>query len=638
MKSCYKILISVFLIFSILVPYYSYAKTIVETPPLGFSFLWHWLGKSFVSSIGEKVSDKIIEWTVAVLEVFLAALTYFLAIFTWLFDKVIDYNLNTATFDPNANNGFISAGWEKLRDLVSLFFIFIVLIIAIATIIGWETYGVKKALPTLIVVILLINFSLLFARYIIEFSNGLSGFLRENITREGVNLGGTATSSLAELIGQGLSLQKISDLHQQRNTGNLQRTRDIIIGLLFSIFIILLASFVFFTAAITFIFRVVVLWILMILAPVAMFLWALPGTSGYAKSWLNQLLKNAFALPIFIFFLLLIIILLAAIMPDMQSFNINPSLILQENEAGLNAKGVFLTFVLNYFLIIGLFLAALWSAKAMGAAGASTVINFGDRAKGWAMGAMGRGASLAGYGIKSGTEKIAERKDEGRITRGAQFLSRKAFPAIETIGKYGKWVTTGKYKETPEEKAAEKAKAQAPVMSQKGLEYEINKIKERGGYKKVLSIYEKQLQKITGRGIPPPPSQKLSPEWAMEKLNQQPKIGGERAGIVQHLPEQTIKNLPRGFFEEKSNLEAMSLRMRSGQLRAVLERGDEGSVKFVEHLQSLGATVDQVADKLRNMGNIDLANWMSSTIGRPIIKEHIEGGKKSSSESPGQSV
>src|SRR3989344_684841 len=68
----------------------------------------------------------------------------------------------------------ITIGWGITRDVANIFFIFILLIIAIATILRLESYGAKQLLPKLIILALLINFSLVIATTIVDASNVLA--------------------------------------------------------------------------------------------------------------------------------------------------------------------------------------------------------------------------------------------------------------------------------------------------------------------------------------------------------------------------------------------------------------------------------------------------------------------------------
>ena len=62
------------------------------------------------------------------------------------------------------SNALVQAGWNFTSGLTNLFFILALLGIALAYIFKAETWGMKKALPQLIIAALLINFSLLFAQ------------------------------------------------------------------------------------------------------------------------------------------------------------------------------------------------------------------------------------------------------------------------------------------------------------------------------------------------------------------------------------------------------------------------------------------------------------------------------------------
>ena len=69
------------------------------------------------------------------------------------------------------SDSFIEAGWPVVRDISNIFFVFILLWIALATIFDVETYSAKKLLPKFIISALLINFSLPIAIFIISLSN-----------------------------------------------------------------------------------------------------------------------------------------------------------------------------------------------------------------------------------------------------------------------------------------------------------------------------------------------------------------------------------------------------------------------------------------------------------------------------------
>src|SRR3990167_2811170 len=104
-----------------------------------------------------------------------------------LFDMSVGFTLDNDNYSSSKIDA-IDAGWTFSRDIVNIFFIFILLFIAIATILGIESYGAKSLLARLIVVALLVNFSLLATRGIIYVSNSLA----VQIYNSQVNIGDTA--------------------------------------------------------------------------------------------------------------------------------------------------------------------------------------------------------------------------------------------------------------------------------------------------------------------------------------------------------------------------------------------------------------------------------------------------------------
>ena len=65
----------------------------------------------------------------------------------------------------------IKDGWTLVRDLLNLVFIFILLFAAISTILQYGGFEIKKVLPSLIVVALLVNFSMMIAKMVIDASH-----------------------------------------------------------------------------------------------------------------------------------------------------------------------------------------------------------------------------------------------------------------------------------------------------------------------------------------------------------------------------------------------------------------------------------------------------------------------------------
>ena len=65
----------------------------------------------------------------------------------------------------------INAGWTIFRDVGNILIIGLFVFIAISMILGLKTYGDKKLVANLILIAVLVNFSLLFTKIIVDFSN-----------------------------------------------------------------------------------------------------------------------------------------------------------------------------------------------------------------------------------------------------------------------------------------------------------------------------------------------------------------------------------------------------------------------------------------------------------------------------------
>ncbi|MES3031966.1 MAG: hypothetical protein V4699_01855 [Patescibacteria group bacterium] len=86
-----------------------------------------------------------------------------------LFDIVVALSLDSATYKV----GFIDQAWVVVRDFSNIFFILVLLYVAIQTILGMG-HETKKVIVQVIVMALLINFSMFFTKVVIDSSNILA--------------------------------------------------------------------------------------------------------------------------------------------------------------------------------------------------------------------------------------------------------------------------------------------------------------------------------------------------------------------------------------------------------------------------------------------------------------------------------
>lgn len=238
------------------------------------------------------------------------------------------------TLDSNSYKGssaaFVEQGWKITRDIANILFIFILLWTGISTILGSHSVNAKKTIGMTIIIALLLNFSLFFARVIIDASNILGGVFYNNIgTNDTSNVQNPwiseNTKNISVAIVSTFNPQKV---FEQASTLKLTSQSGVpeavgvngtppplqfgIISLIMSI-INCVGIWVFVSVAFLFLARVAGLWILMIFAPVAFISYLMPGSSGgmlgemHHTKWWGTLAKQAFVVPIFMFFMYLIL-------------------------------------------------------------------------------------------------------------------------------------------------------------------------------------------------------------------------------------------------------------------------------------------------------------------------------------------
>ncbi|MDP2705178.1 MAG: hypothetical protein U1D31_03000 [Patescibacteria group bacterium] len=274
-----KLLSSFLLLLLVLVPFFVNAQQ-ASTQESGEKCGWTNMAGCIEMAWGKLVGS------IADLILSLAAFVTFAA--GTLLDFVIKYTI----VDMSANVGVItgiSTAWAALRDLANIFFIFILLYAAIATVLQMGGVNTKKIITRVIIIALLINFSLFFTRVMIDVSNALSvGFY--NAILSGVSgSDGISYAYMQKLL--------LTTVYQPGSGAGADLTKFPEVGFLGAIFF-LVAAFVFLAAAVMFITRFVVLVFLMITSAPAFAAMALPNDK-YSGDWWKALWDQLIFAPVF---------------------------------------------------------------------------------------------------------------------------------------------------------------------------------------------------------------------------------------------------------------------------------------------------------------------------------------------------
>ncbi len=224
-------------------------------------------------------------------------------------------SLNSAAYALD----FISNSWTSVRNLANMAFIFILIYIAFTIMLRAETTNTIKTLAWVIAIALIVNFSFLLTRVVIDTGNIIAVQFYNNIpSTTHTDLTGqcqswaflcNATSGYKDLtagIMQAVQVQKLFEpatLKVITNQGGFLQNVIVLSFLYISVGVVFWTLFtVFISVGIKFLVRIVLLWFAIIFSPLALVARTVKKTESYYYLWQDMLIKNAFY-PAFFFFI-----------------------------------------------------------------------------------------------------------------------------------------------------------------------------------------------------------------------------------------------------------------------------------------------------------------------------------------------
>jgi len=256
-----------------------------------------------IGNIAEKAVIGVFKFVVFIVNFIGAAL---FTVAAWLLNLMIDLNLTVL----DGSNTLVHLGWQLVRDMANLGFVLVIIIIAFATILRFEQYGVTKLLPKLIAAAIIVNFSFAIASVFINFTNVLTTFFAERAissdTRGVIDL----SSGLAEAFGpQRFFLEGSEEAEGiDEATEFTSAALTSITSLIFIFIFTLIGAFVIGAMAIMFFLRYLYLTFLVIISPIIWLFWVIPALKGQFGKWWNNFLKWSFFAPASMFFVYLALI------------------------------------------------------------------------------------------------------------------------------------------------------------------------------------------------------------------------------------------------------------------------------------------------------------------------------------------
>jgi hypothetical protein len=338
----------------------------------------------------------------------------------------LKFFVEVAKYNNYIDTPTVKVGWFLVRDVANMFFVVLLLVISFGTILGVEQYEWKKTLGKLVFAAIFINFSNTIAQLIID--------VAQVFTITFVNaISATAGGNIITMFNID-TVYKITGAEELGIGGNIRLET---FGASVAVFLMALLMAVTIGAyALVMVARMVVLWVLIIVSPLAYIFQVIPQTQKYAQEWWSQFINHVIVAPVMVFFVWLAFATLSA---PQQYLNLNADTFEEANSA-LEGQTYKLSIseatswqnLANYIIAIAFLLVGLRKVRELGVeAGGltSSATGFAKKVAGYATGyVVGRAAyeGIAGMSKKVGEGALRVAGEAGKIvtTKRRRYLTR----------------------------------------------------------------------------------------------------------------------------------------------------------------------------------------------------------------------
>ena len=328
---------------------------------------------------------------------FLAVGVFILTIAGMLFNIAIEYGIDKFSVLYGWVKDGVELGWTIFRDLANILIIGLFTFVAISTILGSSEYGYRKMVPRVLLVAILINFSLLFTKLIIDTSHFVASQFLDSMVAEQKKAGTASvttpssnsvaddatknratfeqrqTAGVAGAFMNRLGIPKLGDSYNAVRKAQEEHSSWVVgIGYgLLALVVSLLTAAVLFYGAYLLVARSVLLLILLLTSSLAFATYLVPKLDGGGygwKKWWDSLFKSAVFAPLFI---ILLWISLKIAEPLSREIGGKGSL----GQIAMDPVGN-IAALFNYLIVLGFLFASIKIASAV-----SSSIPFMDMAK-----------------------------------------------------------------------------------------------------------------------------------------------------------------------------------------------------------------------------------------------------------------
>jgi hypothetical protein len=317
-----------------------------------------------------------------------------------------------------ANIPGILIAWQALRDVVTVFLVFLTLFIGIATILNVSGYGYKNLLIKVILAALFVNFSITLTKVVIDVANIAATEVYALLLREGSKSKEDADASVAACLGGQVSFEaddngpyqkclnrgiaaafwtklKITQMINPDGSGigNGAANMSVLVTFIMASFMFLVLAYVLGVGAMMLVARFIILVLLIIVSPIGLVAW-ITGMSGQGSKWWHTLINQATIAPLLLFMWWVSLQILTGIAGHFQLADKGGKL---AGDVLMSTGG--LSIVINFLIVMGFLLASLHFASSLGNSMTNSIMGGMKRAGRGALGVAGvAGAGAAVYG------------------------------------------------------------------------------------------------------------------------------------------------------------------------------------------------------------------------------------------------
>ena len=294
----------------------------------------------------------------------------------------------------------VQLGWRIMRDLANLGFTIGIVVIAYATMLGNESFGIKKTLLNFIVAAVMINFSFSIAGFMIDASNLVTQFFVSK------SIGGGASTPLANAHQFALSLagafgpQKLVVLSDKANAfqGISSQNGGLLSGVMNLFFIALftvMAALGMLAIGLTTFKRFLLLSVAIIAMPGAILCSVFPKTQKHWNKWKTEFLDQLFYLPTATFAIYLVLMFVSvksklAGSPGAGSSELADALGSIKTDGWDSALSYMahpFQIMTDMIITLGLMMTAIVKSSSMSGASGKIAVEWAEGVRDWAVGA-----------------------------------------------------------------------------------------------------------------------------------------------------------------------------------------------------------------------------------------------------------